>query len=94
VITNGLMLCGLLNSAPTASHGVEAAAPAVGILLEFAGSAPAAPLNVASLLYGPFGRVWDRMYDVNFQDHPGEYGLSLMAFVIPCLVIVIVNLVF
>jgi hypothetical protein len=94
VITNGLMLCGLLNARPSVSHSVVAAALAVGILLEFAGSAAAALLNVAPFLYGPFGWLWERMHDVNFQDHPGEYSLSLVVFVLPCLVIVAVNLVF
>jgi hypothetical protein len=34
------------------------------------------------------------MHDANFKDHPGEYGLTLVLFVIPCLVIVTVNLFF
>jgi hypothetical protein len=94
VITNGLMLFGLSTARPSVSQIVVAAALSVGILLEFAGSAAAAPLNVVSFLHGPFSWLWERMHDVNFQDHPGEYRLTLVVFVIPCLVIVAVNLIF
>ena len=78
VITNGLMLCGLLTGGPSVSKSVAAAALSAGIVLEFAGSAAAALLNVVSFLYGPLSWVWERMHDANFEDHPGEYGLTLV----------------
>ena len=98
VVANGLMLYGLLTGGPGVSNSVAAvvvsAALSAGILLELAGSAAAALLNVVSFLYAPLSWVWGRMHDANFKDHPGEYGLTLVLFVIPCLVIVTVNLFF
>jgi len=94
VVTNGLLLCGLLNARPSVSNSVLAAALSVGILLEFAGSAAAALLNVVSFLCVPFFWMWEKMHDANSKDYPGEYGLTFMLLVIPCLVIVAVNLFF
>ena len=94
VITNGLMLFLLLNGRPGVSNSVVAGLLSVGILLELVGSAAAALLNVVSFLYGPFGWLWERTHDANFQDHSGEYSLTLVVFVIPCLAIIAVNLVF
>ena len=94
VVTNGLLLFGVLTGRPSLSNGVVAAALSVGILLEFAGNAAAALLNVVSFLYVPVFWLWEREHDANFEDHPGEYGLTLVLFVIPCLVIVAVNVFF
>ena len=94
VAANGLMLYGLLNSQPSDSGIVTAAALSMGILLEFAGSKIAALLNVVAFLYVPLSWVWERTHDANVADHQGEYGLTLMLFVVPCLVIVAVNLLF
>jgi len=94
VVTNGLLLCGLLNGTPSVGNSVVAGALSTGILLEFTGSAAAALLNVVSFLYGPFFWVWERMHDANSKDYSGEYSLTFALFVIPCLVIVGVNLFF
>jgi len=94
VVTNGLLLCGLLNGTPSVRNSVLAGALSTGILLEFAGSAAAALLNVVSFLYVPFFWVWEKMHDANSKDYSGEYGLTFALFVIPCLVIVGVNLFF
>jgi len=94
VATNGLMLCGLLNGVPSVIKSVAAVALSMGMLLEFAGSAAAALLNVVSFLYVPLSWVWERAHDANFADHQGEYDLTLVLFVIPCLVVVAVNLFF
>jgi uncharacterized protein YaaW (UPF0174 family) len=100
VLTNGLMLFGLLAGSTSVSkrvaiaNGVIAAALSAGILLELTGAVAAALVNVVSFLYGPLRWVWERVHDANFEDHPGEYGLTLVLFVIPCLVIVAVNLLF
>jgi hypothetical protein len=57
VVANGLMLYGLLTGGPGVSNSVAAvvvsAALSAGILLELAGSAAAALLNVVSFLYAP-----------------------------------------
>ena len=84
----------LLNAKPSVRNSVLAGALSTGILLEFAGSAAAALLNVVSFLYGPFFWVWEKMHDANSKDYSGEYGLTFVLFVIPCLVIVGVNLFF
>jgi hypothetical protein len=94
VVTNGLLLYGFLTGEPSVGNSVAAAALSAGIFLEFAGSAAAALLNVVSFLYVPLSWVWERMHDADFERHPGEYGLTLVLFVIPCLGIVAVNLFF
>jgi hypothetical protein len=98
VVTNGLMLYGFLTGGPSVSNSVAAvavsAALSAGILLELAGSAAAALLNVVPFLCVPVNWVWERMHEANFEDYSGEYGLTLVVFVIPCLVIVAVNLFF
>ena len=94
VVTNGLLLCGLLNGTPSVRNSVLAGALSTGILLEFAGSAAAALLNVVSFLYVPFFWVWEKMHDANSKDYSGDYGLTFVLLVIPCLVIVAVNLFF
>jgi hypothetical protein len=92
VVINGLIVCGLLAGGQSVSNGVLAVALSAGILLEFAGSAAAALLNVIAFLYVPFFWVWERMHDPNFEDHSGEYNLTLVLFVIPSLVVAAVNL--
>lgn len=94
VVTNGLMLFLLLNGRPSVSNSVVAGLLLAGILAEFAGSAAAALLNVVSFLYVPLGWVWERLHDADFPDHPGEYSLTLVLFVIPCLLVVLVNMFF
>jgi hypothetical protein len=94
VVTNGLLLYGFLTGEPSVANSVATAALSAGIFLEFAGSAAAALLNVVPFLFVPASWVWKRMHDANYQDYAGEYGLTLVLFVIPCLVIVAVNLFF
>ena len=101
LVTNGLLLYGLLTGTPGStpwwtriSNGLTAVALSAGILLECASSAAAAPLNVASFLYVPLFWVWGRMHDANPEEHPRESVFTLVLFVIPCLVIVAVNLFF
>lgn len=100
VVTNGLMLYGLLAANATTSrtvavaNGVVAAALSAGILLELTGSVGAALLNVVSFLYGPLSWVWERIHDADFEEHAGEYSLTFVLLVIPCLVIVAANIFF
>ena len=99
VLTNGLMLYLLVGSTSASrsvaiANGVVAASLSLGILLELTGSVGAAVLNVVSFLCVPLGWVWESMQDTHFEEHAGEYGLTLVLFVTPCLVIVGVNLFF
>ena len=100
VVTNGIMLYGLLAANATTSRtlavarGVIAVALFAGILLELTGSVGAAVLNVVSFLYVPLSWVWERMNDAHFEEHAGEYSLTFVLFVIPALVIVAVNIFF
>jgi hypothetical protein len=100
VFTNGLMLYGLLvgitsvDTGVAIANGTVAAALSAGIFLEVTGRVGAAALNVVSFLYVPLFWLWERTHDANFGDHAWEYNLSLVLFVVPCIVIVAVDLLF
>lgn len=65
-----------------------------GLLLEIICSRAAAVLNVGAWLIVPFTWIWERAHDTSFRSHPGEYSLTLIAFVLPAIMIAVVNLCF
>ena len=65
-----------------------------GLVLEIIGSRAGALFNVGAWLLVPMNWMWERAHDANFSAHPGEYSLTLAAFVLPALAIAAVNLFF
>jgi len=58
IVVNGLVIYLLLTSGQATSNRVFALALAAGIILELAGSAVGALLNVAAFLFLPLGFIW------------------------------------
>ena len=88
---NGILLCLFING-NTAAANVMAIALGLGIILEAARHVASALVNIFTFLLPLGAWLWERATDRQYSDHPGEYGLTLMMFVVPSLAIAAVNL--
>ena len=94
VIVNAIVICAL-TTGQTRANRVGIVVLMIGIVFELGRSAFALVVNVGAFLCVPLAWVWERAHakDVTgFAD--GEYGISLVLFVFPSVIVAAVNLYF
>ena len=96
-VVNCVVICLLLmvlTAGPNDTNVVVIGVLAVGIILEWRGSAGSALFNVVPFLW-PFALwAWEATRDTHFREYQGEYETSLILFAAPSLAIAAVNLFF